>query len=28
LGGSVQRVHRNYAVPTSTGLGLLALAPS
>jgi catalytic LigB subunit of aromatic ring-opening dioxygenase len=28
LGGPVQRVHRNYAVPTSTGLGLLALAPS
>ena len=28
LGGPVQRVHRNYAVPTSTGLGLLALAPT
>jgi len=27
LGGLVQRVHRNYAVPTTTGLGLLALAP-
>jgi len=28
LGGAVQRVHRNYAVPTATGLGLLALAPA
>jgi protocatechuate 4,5-dioxygenase beta chain len=25
LGGPVRRVHRNYAVPTTTGLGLLAL---
>jgi len=28
LGGPVQRVHRNYAVPATTGLGLLALVPA
>lgn len=27
LGEHVRRVHRNYVVPATTGLGLLALAP-
>ena len=28
LGNTVRRVHRNYATPTRTGYGLLALAPA
>jgi hypothetical protein len=28
LGRNMRRVHRNYATPTRTGYGLLALAPA